>query len=359
MRTRDPNLDLLRAGAILMVLFYHIVQRWPVPLPFLAMFAQYGGYGVDLFFVLSGWLIGGLLWRERDQFGNVEIGRFIGRRALRTVPPYLAALLVSYLGVWLARREPFDWSYLFFLQNYHLRIPFFLISWSLCIEEHFYLFTPFIVLMIVRVSNRAHWSLLLLAAIPMCCRAADNSLSDEQPFGYHITATHLRYEGLLLGVWASFLRINLPGAWIKFRRFASLALFPMLLGVFVTAALPAQWRQALLYTVIAMFFLLLLVALVERRPVCFSDSRAVFWIASTSYSIYLTHAFTLDVSLRLLTKLPSIAPIQSLVIVSCIGGAGLAFYYLVELPSLAFRHRVIPGRKGGRSMLLDPVPSDT
>src|SRR5262245_43340865 len=105
MRIRDTNLDLLRATAILMVLIYHICQRWPVALPTITAFTNYGAYGVDLFFVLSGWLIGGLLWRERAQFGNVEIGRFIGRRALRTVPPYFAALAISYLGVFLARRE--------------------------------------------------------------------------------------------------------------------------------------------------------------------------------------------------------------------------------------------------------------
>ena len=105
MRTRDSNLDLLRAAAILMVVVYHVAQRWPVALPRLTAFTQYGEHGVDLFFVLSGWLIGGLLWREHEKFGNVQITRFICRRASRTVPPYLVALAIFYLGVFVTRRE--------------------------------------------------------------------------------------------------------------------------------------------------------------------------------------------------------------------------------------------------------------
>ena len=105
MRTRDSNLDLLRAAAILMVVVYHVAQRWPVALPRLTAFTQYGEHGVDLFFVLSGWLIGGLLWREHEKFGNVQIARFICRRALRTVPPYLVALAIFYVGVFVTRRE--------------------------------------------------------------------------------------------------------------------------------------------------------------------------------------------------------------------------------------------------------------
>src|SRR5205085_8408589 len=112
MRTRDSNLDLLRAAAILMVGVYHVAHRWPVALPRLTAFTQYGEHGVDLFFVLSGWLIGGLLWREHEKFGNVQITRFICRRALRTVPPYLVALAIFYIGVFVTRRERFDWGYL-------------------------------------------------------------------------------------------------------------------------------------------------------------------------------------------------------------------------------------------------------
>ncbi len=115
---------------------------------------MYGQHGVDLFFVLSGWLIGGLYWREMKAFSGVGVLRFWVRRWMRTLPPYFAALLLSWLAVSAARAEPFDWRYLVFLQNYYERIPFFLVSWSLCIEEHFYLAAPIAAGMLIVVTPR-------------------------------------------------------------------------------------------------------------------------------------------------------------------------------------------------------------
>src|SRR5258706_8629295 len=145
MQSRNQNLDLLRAIAILMVVIFHVVQHWPTPLPRLAAVTQYGATGVDLFFILSGWLIGGLLWRERSEFGNLQIWRFMGRRALRTMPPYLVALFIYFIGAYFIRKDPFDFGYLVFIQNYYECILLFKVSWSLCIEEHFYLVIPALV----------------------------------------------------------------------------------------------------------------------------------------------------------------------------------------------------------------------
>ena len=82
-----------------MVVVYHTVQMSPVPLASSARVTSYGQYGADLFFVLSGWLIGGLYWREMNTFGGVDTLRFRLRRWMRTLPPYFGALVVS-----LARR---------------------------------------------------------------------------------------------------------------------------------------------------------------------------------------------------------------------------------------------------------------
>src|SRR5437867_3597405 len=91
--TRDANLDLLRAAAISMVVTYHVIQMSPVPQPRLMRLAVFGQYGVDLFFVLSGWLIGRLYWKEHARFGDVELVRFWSRRWLRTIRRYLPALM--------------------------------------------------------------------------------------------------------------------------------------------------------------------------------------------------------------------------------------------------------------------------
>lgn len=355
MRKRDSNLDLLRAAAILMVVVYHVAQRWPVALPGVTLFTQYGEHGVDLFFVLSGWLIGGLLWREQEKFGDVQIARFVCRRALRTVPPYLAALAVFYLGVFLVRREPFDWGYLAFLQNYYRNISYFHISWSLCVEEHFYLVMPMIALAISTRINRAHTLLLLPAFFPMLFRALAGEGFRNFEFGYYHTATHLRYEGLLLGVWASFLYHKHSGIWNTLRRFAPMGLALALALLIGAAALGGRGRYIFFYfgTALAFFFLLVWVA--GRESVPGAELRLTFWIASASYSIYLTHTLALDAALRVTSRWPALGAIHLLTAGVFIAFAGALFYTLIELPSLALRHRLMPGRTHAPSPLRAPL----
>jgi peptidoglycan/LPS O-acetylase OafA/YrhL len=141
---RIHNLDLIRVLAISIVVVFHTSQMLGGDnfIGFAYKFAQLGKYGVDLFFVLSGFLIGRLYWDELISFGSVNVPKFIFRRILRTYLPYLVALLLSFGTVWISRHQSFDLGYLFFAQNYYKQIPFFLVSWSLCIEEHFYILLP-------------------------------------------------------------------------------------------------------------------------------------------------------------------------------------------------------------------------
>lgn len=349
MRTRDQSLDLLRASAITMVVTYHIAQRWPVSLPRVRAVTDYGIYGVDLFFVLSGWLIGGLLWREQKHFGDVEVGRFICRRALRTIPPYLVALAISYLGVLVMRQERFDWGFLVFLQNYYQRIPFFRVSWSLCIEEHFYLVMPLVAVAITRKKPRFHFLLLALALLPILFRMLEPASGDE--FGYHVTATHLRYEGLLLGVWASFLQVQRPRLYGSARKVARLGIGLGLIAIVVCELLPEPWRYRLIYTAIAFFFFFVLLSVVDRSW-SIPFGKLIFVIAAASYSIYLTHAFMLDIALRLAAKLPQVALVQLTLFAGLIAITGFIFHRAIEVPSLQLRHRLMPARTKDLSPLL-------
>jgi len=351
MRTRDSNLDLLRAAAILMVVVYHVAQRWPVALPRLTAFTQYGEHGVDLFFVLSGWLIGGLLWREHEKFGNVQITRFICRRALRTVPPYLVALAIFYIGVFVTRRERFDWGYLLFLQNYYQNISYFHISWSLCVEEHFYLVMPMIALAVSTRIGRAHTLLLIPAFFPIFFRALEGNAYLTSDFGYYHTATHLRYEGLLLGVWASFLFQKHSDAWRILQRIAPFALALSVAALVGAAALGGRGRYIFFYFTTALAFLFLLVCVAGRKPLPCANSRAVLWIASASYSVYLTHTLALDAALRMAGRSASLAAIHLLTVSALIAVAGALFYILIERSSLALRHRLMPGRTHAPSPL--------
>ena len=111
---RVPNLDLVRAVAIFMVLIYHTVQWLPARPPVIWFLSRPGQYGVELFFALSGFLVGGLYLNEFSAKGSVDTGRFILRRITRTVPPYLLTLVPAFLGSYLFENEYFRWEYLLF-----------------------------------------------------------------------------------------------------------------------------------------------------------------------------------------------------------------------------------------------------
>lgn len=142
MKARTPSLDVLRTFAILSVLCLHSLEFLTESSPRLVYLFSYGWIGVELFFVLSGFLIGDQAFREsaKSQF---SVGAFIIKRVFRTFPLYYTVLLV-YLLLKPAVGFPFNdnpIAYFFFIQNF-LSPKDFVQSWSLCIEEQFYLLFP-------------------------------------------------------------------------------------------------------------------------------------------------------------------------------------------------------------------------
>ena len=222
-----PELDSLRGLAILLVLIYHgLVPPLHAPLSsmesLLLSIAGYGWIGVNLFFVLSGFLITGILLDKRNQPGYFR--NFYIRRALRILPALYATLLVLLATGWIS------WRFLalgvLFLANCGplLGVPLqYGPLWSLAVEEHFYLLWPWIVR---RCSSRR--MILLLAAICVVTpllRGADFILAGR-PANLVQLYTWFNFDGLAMGA--------MLGVWLRepgFRRIqlARIAL-PMLAG---------------------------------------------------------------------------------------------------------------------------------
>ncbi len=344
--TRDSHLDLLRATAITMVVAYHVVQMSPVPLPGLMRIATAGQYGVDLFFVLSGWLIGGLFWRERAQHGTVQLWRFWTRRWLRTIPPYLVALLLAWLAVSVERRQPFDWGYLVFVQNYYARIPFFLVSWSLCIEEHFYLFLPLLLVVGARGRRSIPLVFTTLILVAPLCRWFLALHGVDPEFGYAKTATHLRMEGLLMGFWAAYLLSFQPLLWSAIRKLSPWAMATSASALCALRFLPEARMYQIGLTTLALGLCSLLVFSVGKAPSLVSASRAVKWIAVSSYSVYLTHALMIHLARRIIMTRSGLQWwLYFPLVIGLIGAAGAAFYFAVERVSIQLRDRWVPPRK--------------
>ena len=145
--TRVFGLDFLRAAAILLVLVAHASFMF-LPLTHrLEAWWMLGHLGVELFFVLSGFLIGAILVKQA-QAAHSSVGRFWLRRWLRTLPNYYLFLGINILiARWIDGAWPHAAGYVVFMQNFAWPQPiFFIESWSLAVEEIFYLVAPLLVL---------------------------------------------------------------------------------------------------------------------------------------------------------------------------------------------------------------------
>lgn len=145
---RIEGLDLMRSFAIAFVVFYH---AWGFMLPYFkgvgSLFFM-GFWGVELFFVLSGFLVGGIfisVFINSEKYNGYVMLQFWKRRWNRTIPIYLVILFINYFFVVYYIKIPFSFpfEYLIFIQNlFKIHPLFFPEAWSLCVEEWFYLTLP-------------------------------------------------------------------------------------------------------------------------------------------------------------------------------------------------------------------------
>lgn len=195
---RNIGLDLLRSVAILTVLLGHAVNSYGSP-PFLAPL-QFGGTGVDLFFVLSGWLIGTQLFDEQREHGSIELRRFWLRRWMRTLPAYYSVLALTIFQHYLTKPDfSFPWQHIFFLQNYMGDQNIFFVSWSLCVEEQFYLLVAPFAGVLMTIDKRFRLpALILLLLMPTLFRAIGMYETTHE--------AHVRIDCCVMGVLLAYLR---------------------------------------------------------------------------------------------------------------------------------------------------------
>lgn len=204
-----PWLDICRASAIGMVLLSHGRFFLRGLYPWTDELRLGGFFGVELFFVLSGFLIGGILIRSSERQPGAEWLRvFYARRWLRTLPNYYLFLVINILLLWLAVR-PGEWTdiwrFAILAQNLVSSPPlFFPEAWSLAIEEVFYLIYPGLFLMLARCtgwmpSRAIMWSAVAVIAASLIARmlVADSAPSWDDDIR---KVVFLRLDGLMIGV---------------------------------------------------------------------------------------------------------------------------------------------------------------
>jgi len=336
------GLDLLRAAAIVMVLLAH----YPKPGHGIgARILNFGWTGVDLFFVLSGYLIGVQLLQPIAACQPVELGRFYLRRFLRTLPPYFAVLPLYFLAA-----NAWNWKYVFFVQNFRMPATF-TPSWSLCVEEQFYLLFPVAaVLLFQRHPRRTlQYGVPLFLAGETAVRFAIwlSQRPDLQPepaalatyMGSLYYPTWCRLDGIGLGVALAAVKSFCPDWWYW------LTDRPRYLfgagGAFLALAVGALWRHYSLFgstagfTALDLSFAFFTAAALSKEGVLARlQIPGAEYVALISYSIYLTHSLAID-----LTR-----GAGAIVAGTAILAFALALHYAVERPCMALRDRVLKKR---------------
>jgi peptidoglycan/LPS O-acetylase OafA/YrhL len=227
---RVAGLDTLRAVAIVAVMAFHLSGRLPVAFD---VAGRFGWMGVDLFFVLSGYLIGLQLLREARDGRGVGLGDFYRRRAYRILPAYLVVL--GMYAVWPGWHEGRGmsplWEFLTLTENLFVdygKNHAFSHVWSLCVEEHFYLLLPLVVMAMMRRA-RVWVVVSVLVGLVACGMAVrwyelEHVLRPlavtEDGFGVKYIEriyypTYSRLDGLLAGVGLALVRVFRPGWWVE------------------------------------------------------------------------------------------------------------------------------------------------
>ena len=354
---RLKQLDALRALAVILVLGHHVTWN--------PIWVRYGWSGVDLFFVLSGFLISGLLFREYKQHNDIQILRFWTRRALKIYPAYYLLIFLT-IGGRLLAGTPLGWNCvwpdLIFMQSYwqgswgHL--------WSLAVEEHFYILLPLALWIMMRRQPGEQDPFCYLPRICMiifaaCLALRSVHLLTGEPFDFqsHKFATHVRLDALSFGVLLSY--------YWEFRHSVIEKLFKdgggLVLPISLLLLLPAllfDQRDAFMHTAgLSMLYVGYGGLLLYSLKCVGGDGivvRTLARIGVYSYTLYLCHLPIASWCVGDLTKWsPANVPIlrdHAFLLFLCYAvltfAAGVILARLVEIPVLKLRDRLVPAGTG-------------
>lgn len=345
-----PSLDGIRAVAFLIVFLSHAGLDY-VP----------GGFGVTVFFFLSGYLITTLLRQEFERHHAISFRKFYLRRVLRIFPPmYIALLVGSLAAVWGLTSRAFHWQAFWYqalhLTNYYQAwiappdVPRGLgIMWSLAVEEHFYAFFPLLYVLLLRYSSRTQATvmiglclLVLLWRVQLVCvyHVTEIAGTDTRIF----KCTDTRIDSILFGCAMAIYHNPVLDPVISMRRRTKLLLLAVAGGLllFSFAYRSDVFRNTLRYTLqgIALFPVFYLAVIDAESPLFrWLNYSWVAFLGRLTYSLYLFH----HIFLRTLEHCwPEWYPsLTAAVIAGLLSlGVSLALYHWIEQPLARVRRKL-------------------
>ncbi len=375
--SRLAGLDTLRSCAIVWVMLFHLQGVLPVVLE---PVGSMGWLGVDLFFVLSGYLIGSQILRPLASGRILHVADFYRRRAYRILPAYLVVVAL-YLFVPQWREEPnlpAAWKLLTFTANLWMNYPAeraFSHVWSLCMEEHFYLLLPLIILLFARLHRTFATVAMFVLSLAACVGARWWMLhhavltlpEDTQWIGmmkriYY--PTYSRLDGLLCGLALATCRMFRPSWWHRVAPHGNVLLLAGLLTLaggmatfhFDYASTDAPAGLIGGFLVASLGFTLCVAAAVCPRGVLTRRLPGAQTIAALAFSLYLTHKAVAHVAGRLLPWLADNRGWLAACVyaASCLAVAAV-LYSAVERPFLMLRDRRMNAARAALEVRIDPA----
>lgn len=354
---RLPGLFGIRAISIALVLLYHIGASALGP-----AFEEHRMRGVNIFFVLSGFLITYILCREEDKRGSISLKAFYTKRALRILPPlipYLAVLLIlSALGIVTVKLS--DAAYCMLFVRNVFPVPNFSGStqtdhlWTLAVEEQFYLLWPLLLILLRTNRTRLKFSVALLLFSPVW-HAICYRLAGGAQYVNHVRFD-LMYDAVLIGCCLALMRREprllayLRSPWFQGSSFPVVAMAGLLVVLWVGGLDRAT------YVITALF-----INYAVEHEGGLLNFKPVVWLGRISYSLYIwQQLFCWGFSKHWLGQFP-----QNLI--ASLTVAYLSFYF-IEQPFTRLRERVrfSPNPRwlarplgAGKSALPEPAAAST
>lgn len=363
---RIYGLDILRAFAVLVVVYAH---GYPTVHTYVkkSLYMLPSFDGVTIFFVLSGFLIGGILIKlidQRERFGFMDLFNFWLRRWFRTLPNYFFILIILLLLYYFNQDAlpPKTGRYFLFLQNFNSPHPtFYSEAWSLSVEEWFYLMIPFGLFLLLQVSRINKKYCILLGILIVLITVSVYRYIKIQHYGYTDSVSWdlnirrcvvTRLDSIMLGFLCAFISFYYPRAWFRHRNILFFIGICMILYPKVHAYLfpgDSFFRNYWLLGMTSLAAALVLPKLSSVRTGNGYVYRIITFVSLVSYSAYLINLSLLQENLLpWLTRVVSFLSIKSAYIMllnyiiywSATFGLAYLIYRFFELPMLRLRDRI-------------------
>ena len=348
------GLDLMRAVAITLVIASHCIWFFPNSDGILRTLFNFAGYiGVEIFFVLSGFLIGNILYRLflLEKFDKEKLFNFWKRRWLRTLPNYYLILIINILlAYFLFHDLPTDvWKYIFFIQNFSSeQALFFYESWSLSIEEFAYIIGPLLLFFSMVLPFKIHKSKVFLSVILLIIiffiftkvvfHYSHDQLNSLQWTSGLKSVTIYRIDAIYYGFLAAYFFNSYKSNWNKYKYFFGVIGVAFFLVFNATLSFNNMDQSTSPFIWNVLFLPVISISIALTIPF-FSGfyikngriKSMVTHISLISYSLYLIHyTFVL--------KLVSYFIPQELVGIKLYGTLGVYLIVVVAISSLLYRY---------------------